>query len=137
MDELTLYFDRNFGKRLPNALAKLRPPVEIRWHQGQRFHQDMPDDEWMKIVGARGWVVLTQDLKFHLIEHEIEAIRQHQIRCFYFPDANVGMWNTLCTFLRVHKRLLKLASETKAPFIFRVHANGSIREVYRSEEIIK
>lgn len=133
MDELTLYFDRNFGKRLPNALSKLRPPVGIKWHQGQGFRQDMPDDEWMEIVGEKDWIVLTQDLKFHLIEHEIEAVKQHGIRCFYFPDANVGMWKTLCTFLKAHKRITELASTTPAPFIYRVQLNGAIKPVYLLE----
>ncbi|TNF20892.1 MAG: hypothetical protein EP318_09215 [Rhodobacteraceae bacterium] len=137
MDKLTLYFDRNFGKRLPNALAKLRAPAEIRWHQGQGFPQNMPDDEWMEIVGEKDWVVLTQDIKFHLINHEIEAVRQHGIRCFYFPDGNSGMWKTLCTFIKCHNKILELSHETQPPFIFRVHGNGSIRAVYLPEDHLK
>lgn len=130
MDELTFYFDRNFGKRLPNALCKLKPPVAIRWHQGERFAQNMADDEWMEKVGARNWIVLTQDLKFHLIEHEIEALKQHNIRCFYFPDAQVGMWKTLGVFMKSHERIIQLAHSHKAPFIFKVQSNGAVKPVY-------
>ena len=129
MDELTLYFDRNFGKRLPNALAKLRPPVGIRWHQGEGFPQDMPDDEWMEIVGKKNWIVLTQDVKFHLIDHEKAAVIQHGVRCFYFPDANDGLWKTLCSFIRVHQKVLDTTQSHGAPFIFRVAKNGAIKPV--------
>ena len=132
MDELTLYFDRNFGKRLPNALSKLRPPVDIRWHQGEGFAPNMPDDEWMESVGARGWVVLTHDIKFHLIDHEIEALKQHEIKCFYFPDAQVGMWQTLGLFMRTHGRIISISKETNAPFIYKVLRNGSIKPVFPS-----
>lgn len=133
MDALTLYFDRNFGKRLPNALYKLRPPVKIRWHQGERFAQDMADDEWMEKVGAQNWIVLTQDLKLHLIEHEIQALKQHNIRCFYFPDAQIGMWKTLGIFMRTHERIIALAQSHEAPFIFKVQNNGSIKPVLVSD----
>lgn len=129
MDQLVFYFDRNFGKRLPNALSKLRPPVQIRWHQGERFRGDMPDDEWLEIVGKKNWIVLTQDVKFHLIEHEIAAVKQHSVKCFYFPGANDGMWSTLCSFTRFHGKMMGLANTTNAPFIFQVKGNGQIKQV--------
>ncbi|MGC1503321.1 MAG: hypothetical protein WA782_04185 [Sulfitobacter sp.] len=138
MDELVFYFDRNFGKRLPNALAKLRPPVGIRWHQGQGYRQDMPDDEWMGLVGAKDWVVLTQDIKFHLIEHEIEheieAVKQHNIKCFYFADGQAGMWNTLGVFMRTHRKLMTIAHENSSPFIFTVKNNGVVKPTFLMRE---
>lgn len=130
MDQLVFYFDRNFGKRLPGALSKLRPPIEIRWHQGEGFRGDMPDDEWLEIVGQKGWVVLTQDQKFHLIDHEIEAIKHHSVKCFYFPGANDGMWKTLCAFIRFHAKMINSANRCEASFIQEVKANGQIKTIY-------
>lgn len=130
MDELVFYFDRNFGKRLPNALANLRPPIGIRWHQGQGYRHDMPDDEWMALVGAKNWVVITQDIKFHIIEHEMTALKQHGLRCFYFPDGQVGMWNVLEIFMRAHRKMISIAQETKPPFIYTVQRNSAVKPVF-------
>ena len=130
MDTLTLYFDRNFGKRIPYALSRMRPPVEIRWHDGERFPPDMPDDEWLSIAGAKNWIVLTQDLKFHLIEHEIEAVKQHAVGCFYFPSSNYGLWETLCAFLRFHSRVIEKASEHPGPYIYEFKGTGKLETIF-------
>src|SRR5262245_11080780 len=69
----------------------MRPPVLIKWHQDEGFAQDMPDDAWISIVCPRKWVVLSQDSKFHLLENETLAIKQHGIRCFIFqPPAKIA-----------------------------------------------
>jgi PIN like domain len=129
MDKLTLYFDRNVGKRLPSALSKLRPPAEIRWHQGEGLAHDLPDDVWLERVAKRNWVVLTQDMRFHVNESEHQAVRQHAVRCFYLPGAQDGMWQTLCTFTRIHKKILELSVSTPAPFIFAFSASGRYKRI--------
>lgn len=129
MDSLTLYFDRNVGKRLPHALSKLRPPAEIRWHQGERLPHAMDDDVWLEIVAKRNWVVLTQDLHFHLNASEHLAIKQHGVRCFYLPGATDGMWQTLCVFIRIHKKILELSELTPAPFIFAFSKSGRYKRI--------
>ena len=129
MDKLTLYFDRNVGKRLPSALSKLRPPADIRWHQGEGFAQNLPDDVRLEAVARRNWIVLTQDLKLHVLESERQAIMQHSARCFYLPGANDGLWQTLCTVTRIHKKILQLSLSTPAPLIFAFSANGRHKRV--------
>lgn len=129
MDKLTLYFDRNVGKRLPSALSKLRAPAEIRWHQKEGFAADLPDDVWLETVAKRNWVVLTQDYDLHIEENERLAILQHSARCFYLPGAQDGMWKTLCTFTRIHGKILELSMSTPAPFIFAFSASGRYKRV--------
>ncbi|WP_181176009.1 hypothetical protein [Mesorhizobium sp. B2-3-4] len=98
MGKLTFFFDRTFGTRLPGALATMKPPMIIRWHQEMGFAHDMPDDEWMEPVGAAQWVVLSQDRKWHEIEVEAQAVRQHGLRCFICPALIDGKhWQALCS----------------------------------------
>jgi hypothetical protein len=129
LGELTFFFDRTFGKRLPRALASLKPPMEIRWHQGQNFPANMPDDEWLAIAGQKGWVVLSQDLRFHLRENELEAIKQHAARCFYFPCASEDRWFSMRLFVRGHTRIMSLADMNAGPFIFSLKKNGQFYPV--------
>ena len=86
----------------------------------------MPDDEWLEIVGGKNWIVITQDRKFHRIENEKLALVQHGVKCFYFPNANDGLWLTLCTFIKFHHKILKSAQESAAPCLFDVKGTGRI-----------
>ena len=129
MAQLTLFFDRTFGKRLPFAIHRLRPPVEIKWHQNERFPANMPDDEWLEIAGRNDWVVLTQDRKFHVIDYELHALKQHNVKCFYFPCAMDTAWVTLCNFVRTHKKIIDRAQTNPAPFIYDIKSNGSIKQI--------
>lgn len=61
---MILFFDRNVGKRIPEAFIRLKLPAEIKYHQNH-FAADTPDDDWLKAAGAQERVVISQDLKFH------------------------------------------------------------------------
>lgn len=129
MDKLTFYFDRNLGRRMPQALIHLQAPFDVRWHNGENFPDNMPDDAWMEIVGAKGWIVLSQDFKFHKTEFENEAVKQHSIKCFYLPDATARTWKTLCALVRAHERMIAKSLSIPAPFIFRLHKNGRLTQI--------
>jgi hypothetical protein len=129
VDTLVFFFDRTFGTRLPKALASMRPPVLIKWHQDEGFAQNMPDDEWLSIVGPRKWVVLSQDRKFHLLENEILAIKQHSIRCFYLPAARENRWTSLCHFIWRHEKMQQLARTQSAPFVYEMKRNRQFYKV--------
>jgi hypothetical protein len=107
----------------------MRPPVRIKWHQDEGFRGDMPDDEWMGIIGPRKWVVISQDRKWHKIEAEAAAIKQHGLRCFYFPCAGDERWVSLSHFVRRHGRMQELARTVAPPFIFHLKRNGQFYRV--------
>ena len=124
MDKLTYFFDRTFGTRLPSALNTIRPPAVVKWHQGEGFPIDMPDDEWMEIVGPKRWVVISQDRKWHTIDIEALAVKQHGLRCFYFPCASDPIWISLGHFVRRFDRMEQLARAGNGPFIYSLKKNG-------------
>lgn len=126
MGQLTFYFDRNFGKRFPQALFSLRAPVVIEWHNRQRFKDSMPDDEWLAVVGAKGWIVFSHDRKFHTEATETAAVIQHGVGCFYLPAANGSPWRKASALFRSFERIKLLAETTPRPFIFDVRSTGRI-----------
>jgi len=126
LDKLTFYFDRNFGKRFPRALFSLRAPVGIEWHNNQRFTESMPDDQWLAIVGDRGWIVFSHDRKFHTESTETAAVIQHQVGCFYLPAANGSSWEKASALFKSFSKIRQLAETTPRPFIFDVKPTGKI-----------
>jgi hypothetical protein len=89
----------------------------------------MPDDKWLAIVGAKGWVVLSQDRKFHVRENEAAAIKQHAVRCFYLPCVSDDRWVSLDHFVRRHTKMQELTRSRAAPFIFELKNNGQFYRV--------
>lgn len=129
MDKLVLYFDRNVGKRFPYAIKHLDPPAEIRWHQREKFANKMPDDEWLSKVGARNWVVLSQDRRFHVNDVELEAIKQHNIKCFYLPGADKPTWALGKVFTRIFDKIVAVCDSESAPFVYEISWSGKFTRI--------
>ena len=107
----------------------MRAPFEVRWHNEQKFRHDMPDDEWMEIVGARGWIVVSQDYKFHLESFELRAVKQHKIKCFYLPDTGAKAWTTMCALVRTHTKMIEKCATEAAPFVYNIKPNGRLEKM--------
>jgi PIN like domain len=119
---LTFYFDRNFGRRFPEALFRANPPFSVEFHHSpqSRFAHNATDDKWLAEVGRRGWTVFSHDQKFHQIAPEIAAIKQHGVGCFYLWGAETVTWDKLCYFVAAAPTIIRLAETTARPFIFQV-----------------
>lgn len=129
MGGLTFFFDRNLGKRLPEALNYLRPPFEVQSFKTQRFPEELPDDEWLEIAGKNHWYVFAHDRKFHSESVEAAAILQHKVGCFYLPGASSSRWDKLVCFMRGLNRIYGAIERTPRPFIFNLAENGYLKRV--------
>ena len=106
----------------------MRPPFLVKWHQDEGFASNMEDDQWMAIVGPRRWIVLSQDRKFHKLQAELLAIKQHAIRCFYLPMARENRWTSLCHIAWKHEKMQEIVRTQPAPFIYEMKGN---RQFYK------
>lgn len=131
MAALTFYFDRNFGKRFPEALAHMKPPFNVEWHHSKtnNFPQRMPDDRWLEICGRNGWIAFSHDQKFHTVTAEAMAIRQHNVGCFYLPGASVQTFDKLLFFFKAYSRIASLAAVSTKPFLYHVMPTGRVQQV--------
>lgn len=144
MDSVTLYFDRCVGTRLPEALRLLGLKNVVHHHsfgsqlglgaaQGHTalFDDEEPDDSWLKFVGDRGWIVFTQDRKFHRSGHENElsAIKQYRAGRFYLWGAEATTWEKMRAFCRAFDNIVHAATDTARPFIFDVARSGRLTPI--------
>jgi len=127
--KLTFYFDRCFGKRFPEALRRANPPFNVEYHQKCGFKQDTTDDEWLEVVGKRGWVVFSHDRKFHSEALETAAVVQFGVGCFYLYGANSTTWEKLELFIRAHRKIFERAASEKRPYIYNVGASGRLKQI--------
>jgi hypothetical protein len=107
----------------------MKPPFVVKSHFGEKFKDEMPDDEWLKIVGARGWTVLSHDARFHLDSAALTAIKQFKVGCFYLWGGQVPVWDKVGLLTTIFPKIKKISSSEKRPYIYRAGANGRIHVV--------
>jgi len=129
VESLTLYFDRCVGKKVPQALSTLTCPFQVRWHQGEKFLPSTPDDEWLEKVGKNGWVVISHDAKWHREAANIEAIRQHNIKCFYLCGASSLMFFKVKALAHNWEKISERIKRERGPFIYRVSRHNRLSRV--------
>lgn len=93
------------------------------------FRQDMPDDEWLSIVGPRGYIVFSCDRKFHETQAELAAIKQHSIGCFYLWGANAHRWDQLTSFVKGFDAIVQAIDSTPRAFLYRVPKVGPLKRI--------
>ena len=129
MEALTLYFDRCVGKRVPEALSKLTCPFNVRWHQGERFPQGMSDDDWLHLIGTKGWIVISHDSKWHTEAAAIEAINQHKVKCFYLYGAQSQMFFKVKALAQNWEKITAKIKGEKGPFIYRISRSNRLSRI--------
>jgi len=131
---LTFYFDRNFGKRLPESIRAAQPRnFAVEYHHDPKnkfkFKQDTPDDVWLPAVANEGWIIFSHDRKFHTLLPERSAVKQYKAACFYLPGANSETWDKLRYFARAYEGIVNRVKVIKKPFIFEISTIGRFKQI--------
>jgi hypothetical protein len=126
----TYFFDRNFGAALPSALRLLG--LDIQSHD-EHFAQDTSDDEWLRLVGDRHWIVLTQDLAIKQNANEIAALVMHGVACFAFTTYQLNRWDKLGVIVRAWPEMERIIASEPPPYIYRVNRRAQVERVYPPE----
>jgi len=131
VDALTFYFDRNFGKRLPEALALVKPPFAVEYHHSKKnnFPQNMADDAWLAICGKNKWVAFSHDKKFDSIAIEAAAIKEHSVAAFALCGATLDSWFKLYYFVRAYAKATEILKTHKPPFLYRISPTMKFQHV--------
>lgn len=129
MESLTLYFDRNFGRDLPEALRILRTPFNVECHWSMRFRDNMPDDEWLHVIGPKRWIVCSHDKKWQEESPAVEAIKQHKIGCFYLYGANSLNFFKVGSLSYNFLKVQHILGSQRRPFIYLIDKRNRLRQV--------
>ena len=82
------FLDRSLGKRkVADALRQAGMQVEIH---DDHFPPDAKDEDWLREVGRRGWVVLTKDKMIRHRASELLALRKACVSAFVLTSGNLS-----------------------------------------------
>ena len=82
------------------------------------------DPDWIPIVAAQGWVIVTRDRQIQNNKAEIEAVRIHEAKMVNFSSADAGTtWAQLEVFM-TRWRDIEPLTELDGPFIYSLSRTG-------------
>ena len=120
----TYFIDRALGKSIGKALQSMG--VKVEFHN-QHFQPDSPDTEWLPIVSAQGWIVLTKDENIGRNPLEVKAMAASNAKVFALVSGNLTTAQMRSIFVDAIEKIDKFATGNQAPFIAKVYKNGQVK----------
>jgi hypothetical protein len=120
------FIDRSLGRLVvADALRKAGAAVHVMADvYGERIGQGLPDEEWLRDAGERGWVVLMKDAKIRYRPAELQVVIDHDLRAFCLTNANLRGVEMADRFVQNLSRIVRIAREKPGPYIYGVYSDG-------------
>jgi hypothetical protein len=116
---MILFFDRNMGKSIPDALHLLDLPVK---KHDEHFGPTTTDEEWLAKVGEEGWLAITRDERIRWNQSERRALADHRVGCFVLVGAaKLPRWDSVRIIARNWDRIQELSTAEERPFLCELH----------------
>lgn len=101
----------------------------------EHFSQDTLDEEWLAEVGARGWIVLTNDSRITKRTLEIRALHDHKVAAFILTSMNLKGEEMAEAFTKALSKIQRLVEKQQRPFVATVSRKGEVKlYAYRLED---
>lgn len=121
--EETFFLDRSLGRH--NVAGALRAsghvavPMADVYPNGQ--DQQVPDEEWIAEISARGWIALTKDLA--IVRDHAAALTASTLRVFALNNANLSGPQMAARYVDNLPAILARAEEP-GPYVYVVTSAG-------------
>jgi len=127
----TFFLDRCLGKKILASILRAAN-LKIEVHD-DHFPPDCKDEQWLKVVGRRGWVILTSDRRIRYRGPELAALMSSGARAFAFRSGNLTAQQMSEIFLKSMKHVSKLLEANAGPFVASILRDGSVRMIVTSD----
>jgi hypothetical protein len=123
-DSVVFFLDRNIGKHTV-AQALRREGIAVEVHD-DHLREDAPDEEWIKLVGQKGWVAITRDNQIRHRKNQIAAVKRHRARLIVVRIKNFD--GPMAAHLLISRAgsIDTFARKTAPPFVARISMTGQV-----------
>ncbi len=132
LDDFVFFIDRSLGRKaVAEALRANGARVEIH---DDHLRQDARDEEWLAYVGARSWVVLTQDdrIRYHALE--LGALLDAKVRAFVLTAKGLRGEENAAIIVNALPAILRALARHSGPFVARIARNSKVDMLYEGGE---
>ena len=122
--EPTLFLDRNLGKHI--IARQLRDAgIAVEVHD-DHLPQDAPDEDWIALVGRKGWVAITKDKNVRYRVAELESIREHSARVVVIRMKNATGPEIASVLVKGWRRIARFHARMPAPYVAGIQKSGKV-----------
>ncbi len=121
-EPVRLFLDRNLGKHIiAEKLRSVGMKVEV--------HDDHlpPDEDWLALVGKKGWVALTKDKNIRYRIAELDSIQRHSARVIVIRARDAMGSDIAEPLVKGRSRITRFVAKTTAPFVAEIDRRGRVR----------
>jgi hypothetical protein len=123
LKNFTLYLDESFNCEEVKAVL-LAANIKFRVFL-QDFSDGEEDRNILKLVGKRGWAMLTCDSKNRYRDLERNSILRHRVRLFVF-SGNLGGLALAKLLVNVYPKMRAFSREHSRPFVAGITKSGDV-----------
>lgn len=123
-DRPTFFVDHCLGKGIVRALLAAGVSVE---HHSAHFAQDAADVDWIPVVSARGWVILTKDKSIRRRAEERDASLAADARIITLTPAHMTGERMASLLVASLAAIDQLLETQPAPFIAGLNPHDGLR----------
>ena len=124
LDEIVFFIDRSLGRKaVATALRSAGARVEVH---DDHLPQDAKDEEWLHYVGARNWVVLTQDDRIRFHYHERTALLQARICAFVLTAKGLRGEENGAIIVNALPAIRRMLAKHPGPFIAKITRGADV-----------
>lgn len=122
--EPTLFLDRNLGKYI--IAKRLRDAgMKVEVHD-DHLPMDAPDEDWIALIGLKGWVAVTKDKNVRYRMAELAAILEHSACVIVIRMRNATGPEIADVLTKGRRRIARFASKTPAPYLTGIQKSGAV-----------
>lgn len=90
------------------------------------FPQNAKDEEWLPVVGERGWIVLTKDQKIRYRAPALAAVREARVRLFALTGKDIQASEMAEIILKALPAIERLTAQERPPLIAKITKGGAV-----------
>jgi len=124
------FTDRDLGKQFPDILTKSGIIVE---RHADHFADDAKDEEWLTVIGKRGWYALSHDQGIRYKPNEIAAVKAFRVGLFIIvgktPFSELAQ-----NFVLTHSQIRRFIEKNTRPFIAKIYRPSESMNVAKSKK---
>ncbi|RFP58920.1 MAG: hypothetical protein BJG00_010545 [Limnothrix sp. CACIAM 69d] len=131
---LVFFVDRCLGRKVFNALKQAG--LTVKFHDDE-FAQGTEDQDWLLVVGQRGWIVLTKDQAIGRNSIERIAVASANVRFFTLNRQDCTGAEMADIFCKAIGAMQNFIRKHPAPFMAKVNRAGKVEGWRDRDELLR
>ena len=93
------------------------------------FEADVPDEEWLRFVGQKGWLAITKDKRIRYRTPALDVIKKEKVKLFIFTRGNLTGTEMAEILTKAIPRIKRFLAKHEPPFIVTMAKSGELSRV--------